>query len=93
MGGSGCLIVTILIRRCARIASRASGNLDGNEQRESRKTGRIKIQGRVMSQIFGGRWKHVQDLGEGGQAHTYLVVDTNGVGEERYVLKRLKTRV
>jgi serine/threonine protein kinase len=43
-----------------------------------------------MGQIYGERWEIVESLGEGGQAHTFLVVDKQGEGEPRYALKRLK---
>lgn len=36
------------------------------------------------------RWKIVKSLGEGGQAHTFLVNDTQGSQDVQYVLKRLK---
>ena len=40
--------------------------------------------------VYGDRWETVESLGEGGQAHTFLVTDREGDGETRYVLKRLK---
>jgi serine/threonine protein kinase len=40
--------------------------------------------------IYGNRWEIIEPLGEGGQAHTFLVRDTKGGGDTRYVLKRLK---
>lgn len=43
-----------------------------------------------MAEIYGDRWEIVKSLGEGGQAHTFLVTDAKGVGETYYVLKRLK---
>jgi len=43
-----------------------------------------------MSSVYGDRWQVVESLGEGGQAHTFLVTDIRGEGETRYVLKRLK---
>ncbi len=43
-----------------------------------------------MAQIYGERWKVKESLGEGGQAHTFLVTDENGGDEILYVLKRLK---
>jgi serine/threonine protein kinase len=43
-----------------------------------------------MSQIYGERWKVLKQLGEGGQAHTFLVTDVKGEGDTLYVLKRLK---
>jgi serine/threonine protein kinase len=39
---------------------------------------------------FGKRWKWVSDLGEGGQAHTFLVTPTEEAGDTKFVLKRLK---
>lgn len=44
----------------------------------------------MTQQIYGGRWKTENSLGEGGQAHTFLVTDEKGEGETLYVLKRLK---
>jgi len=43
-----------------------------------------------MPTIYGDRWVIKKSLGEGGQAHTFLVTDSRGGGEELYVLKRLK---
>lgn len=43
-----------------------------------------------MAQTYGNRWEVVKTLGEGGQAHTFLVKDIKGEGEALYVLKRLK---
>jgi serine/threonine protein kinase len=43
-----------------------------------------------MGQVYGERWEIVKSLGEGGQAHTFLVIDKEGEGEIQYVLKRLK---
>ena len=43
-----------------------------------------------MGKIYGDRWKVVESLPEGGQAHLYLVTDIRGQGETLYVLKRLK---
>src|SRR5713101_8453619 len=37
-----------------------------------------------------GRWWSVRSLGEGGQAHVYLVEDTSGKDAGSFVLKRLK---
>lgn len=36
------------------------------------------------------RWETIKSLGEGGQAHTFLVKDKKGSGDQSYVLKRLK---
>jgi serine/threonine protein kinase len=41
-------------------------------------------------QIFGGRWEIHEPLGEGGQAHTFRVVDLKGDEKTSYALKRLK---
>jgi serine/threonine protein kinase len=43
-----------------------------------------------MGQLYGGRWEVQESLGEGGQAHTFVVIDRKGQGETHYVLKRLK---
>lgn len=43
-----------------------------------------------MGKVIGDRWEIIQSLGEGGQAHTFLVKDLKGAGETPYVLKRLK---
>jgi serine/threonine protein kinase len=43
-----------------------------------------------MATKYGYRWETIEQLGEGGQAHTFLVKDLQGSGEPRYVLKRLK---
>ena len=43
-----------------------------------------------MPKIYGDRWEIVKPLAEGGQAHTFLVIDKKGQGETQYVLKRLK---
>lgn len=43
-----------------------------------------------MAKIYGGRWQIDKKLGEGGQAHTFLVKDLKENGDTRYVLKRLK---
>ena len=43
-----------------------------------------------MAKIYGNRWVWKKDLKEGGQAHTYIVTDSRGSGNEQYVLKRLK---
>lgn len=43
-----------------------------------------------MANLYGNRWEVVDDLGEGGQGRTYIVVDRTGGGDIRYVLKRLK---
>jgi serine/threonine protein kinase len=43
-----------------------------------------------MARIYGERWKTVEQLGEGGQAHAFLVTDVREDGESFYVLKRLK---
>lgn len=43
-----------------------------------------------MSQVYGNRWRVVRPLGEGGQAHVYLVTEEGSDGTEQFVLKRLK---
>ncbi|MBT3239881.1 MAG: serine/threonine protein kinase [Chloroflexi bacterium] len=43
-----------------------------------------------MPKTYNDRWETIKALGEGGQAHTYLVKDLLGKGEIHYVLKRLK---
>lgn len=43
-----------------------------------------------MAKIYGDRWEVKSPLGEGGQAHTFLVIDNKGDREAIYVLKRLK---
>jgi serine/threonine protein kinase len=44
----------------------------------------------MSAHIYGGRWKIQEQLPEGGQAHTYRVVDLKGDGKTPYALKRLK---
>jgi len=43
-----------------------------------------------MATIFGDRWEIVENIGEGGQAHAFIVRDVKGDGPTVYVLKRLK---
>lgn len=43
-----------------------------------------------IDMIYGNRWETVESLGEGGQAHTFIVKDVKGGGDTRYALKRLK---
>ena len=43
-----------------------------------------------MATIFGERWEIVGNLGEGGQAHIFIVKDVKGDSTTKYVLKRLK---
>ena len=43
-----------------------------------------------MGKVYGDRWEILDSLGEGGQAHTFLVADKQTGEETRYVLKRLK---
>jgi len=43
-----------------------------------------------MATQYGDRWEVIKSLGEGGQAHTFLVKDIKGDNETFYVLKRLK---
>lgn len=45
-----------------------------------------------MAQVFGDRWEVKDALDEGGQAHTFLVIDTKGGTDTLYVLKRLKNK-
>jgi serine/threonine protein kinase len=44
----------------------------------------------MAAQIFGGRWQNQEQLGEGGQACTFRVVDLKGDRKTSYALKRLK---
>jgi serine/threonine protein kinase len=44
----------------------------------------------MPAQVYGERWQIQADLPEGGQAHTYRVVDLKGDSETSYALKRLK---
>ena len=43
-----------------------------------------------MATLFGDRWEIQAPLGEGGQSHTFIVVDQKGSPDTHYVLKRLK---
>lgn len=43
-----------------------------------------------MAKIYGNRWQISEGLGEGGQAHTFLVKDVGRNEGTLYVLKRLK---
>lgn len=43
-----------------------------------------------MATTYGERWEVDRSLGEGGQAHTFIVRDIKGDSETKYVLKRLK---
>lgn len=43
-----------------------------------------------MPDVYGQRWQIVRSLGEGGQAHTFIVADLKGASDANYVLKRLK---
>lgn len=43
-----------------------------------------------MAKKYGERWIVLKSLREGGQAHTFIVADSRGSGDEQYVLKRLK---
>src|ERR1043165_8554290 len=43
-----------------------------------------------MAKIYGERWETIKALGEGGQAHTYVVRDLQGNNAACYVLKRLR---
>src|SRR5687768_12657235 len=44
----------------------------------------------MTSQIYGDRWEIIGSLGEGGQAHTFKVVDRRVGDDTIFVLKRLK---
>ncbi len=44
----------------------------------------------MAAQVYGNRWEVINSLGEGGQAHTFLVRDKSGHNDEKFVLKRLK---
>ena len=37
-----------------------------------------------MAKIYGDRWEVKSSLSEGGQAYTFLVIDTKGSREEHY---------
>jgi serine/threonine protein kinase len=39
---------------------------------------------------FPAQWKHIRDLSEGGQGHTFVVERSDGSDARQYVLKRLK---
>lgn len=41
-----------------------------------------------MSTLYGDRWRIKDNLGEGGQAHTYLVTDAMSGKKDLSVLKR-----
>ena len=43
-----------------------------------------------MAKIFGGRWRLIKSVGEGGQSWVYIVEDTTGEFKGVYALKRLK---
>jgi serine/threonine protein kinase len=43
-----------------------------------------------MAKIYGGRWRFLRSLGEGGQSWVYIVEDTTGEFEGVFALKRLK---
>ena len=40
--------------------------------------------------IYGNRWKIIRSLDEGGQAHVFVVQDTQSEHGDEFVLKRLK---
>jgi serine/threonine protein kinase len=44
----------------------------------------------MADQVFGGRWEIREPLPEGGQAHTFRVVDQKGDKKTSYASKRLK---
>jgi len=43
-----------------------------------------------MAKIYGGRWRFIKSLNEGGQSWVYIVEDTTGEFKGAYALKRLK---
>lgn len=43
-----------------------------------------------MADFYGGRWKNLGGLGEGGQSYIYKVRDSKGEYKDEYALKRLK---
>ena len=43
-----------------------------------------------MAKTYGGKWKTIESLSEGGQAHAYIVERLDSDDDETYVLKRLK---
>jgi serine/threonine protein kinase len=43
-----------------------------------------------MAKIFGGRWRVIKSVGEGGQSWVYIVEDTTGEFKGPFALKRLK---
>jgi serine/threonine protein kinase len=45
-----------------------------------------------MAQVIGDRWQIKEQVGEGGQAWTYRVVDLQSAGKAIYALKKLKNR-
>ena len=45
-----------------------------------------------MATKYGNRWEVIEPLGEGGQAQVFLVRDLSSVGEETFVLKRLRNQ-
>jgi hypothetical protein len=45
---------------------------------------------KMSARSFGTRWRVERSLGEGGQAHTFIVRDVTGEHPEAAVLKRLK---
>jgi len=42
--------------------------------------------------LYGGRWRVVESLNEGGQSWVYRVVDTRGEFQGEFALKRLKRK-
>jgi hypothetical protein len=50
----------------------------------------LPMVGVSMARIFGGRWRCIKSLGEGGQSWVYIVEDTTGEFTGVYALKRLK---
>jgi eukaryotic-like serine/threonine-protein kinase len=44
-----------------------------------------------MNKIYGKRWEVLRPLGEGGQAHTFIVRDIDSSSEKKYVIKLIKS--
>jgi serine/threonine protein kinase len=43
-----------------------------------------------MAKIYGGRWRSIRSISEGGQSWVYVVEDTTGGFKDTFALKRLK---
>jgi serine/threonine protein kinase len=48
------------------------------------------MKGAPMAKIYGGRWRFIKSLNEGGQSWVYIAEDTTGEFTGVYALKRLK---